>query len=143
MKGLLFLLAIGFAGLGLALIFPRPSSGDAPAQPIKTVATPAASPTVPVAAEKQQATSPTPASNSDDQATKALVDLNRDLAAQYLKIQLDGQRNRDQWKKRWNEDTEKLKAELAESALKVQEAEREMALQLSDARPHKGSLTTT
>ena len=85
-----------------------------------------------MAAKKQPLTSSAPASNAEDQAIKALVDLNRDLAAQYLKIKIDAQRNRDQWKQRWNEDTEKLKAELAESALKVQDAEREAAA--SEAR---------
>jgi septal ring factor EnvC (AmiA/AmiB activator) len=132
MKKVQLLLAFALVSLALVLVVQRPSPGAVPAQHIATVATSAESPQVPVAAKKQPLTSSAPASNAEDQAIKALVDLNRDLAAQYLKIKIDAQRNRDQWKQRWNEDTEKLKAELAESALKVQDAEREAAA--SEAR---------
>lgn len=132
MKKAKILIASGLAGFGLALVVPWQSHSDATAQSITTVAIPEASPPVPVAAEKQQATSPAPVGNADDKAIKALVDLNRDLAEQHQRNQLAAQRNREEWKQRWNEDTEKLRAELAASALKVQDAEREAAA--SDAR---------
>jgi hypothetical protein len=127
MKTSMILLAAGLAGLGLALVVPWPSHGGAPAHPVTAIAIPAASTPLPMSAEKQAPTAPAPAGKADDQAIKALLGLNRELAAQYLKIQLDAQRNRDQWKQRWTDDADKVKAEHAAIDHKIQESEKEQA----------------